>query len=120
SASSAIDTDARMLRSSSTRAIVFGTLSPKILLSGRMTGEPFAVSVKYDRIRQRQTHSPYFRQQTGTLSLRYSPVRAFVYLLIASRRTPFAARRGLTQPRRRGSVAGCMKQSRPAILREPA
>src|SRR4051812_32867486 len=40
-----------------------------------MIGEAFPVSVKYARIRQRQTHCPYFRQQAGVLSLRYSPVK---------------------------------------------
>jgi len=40
-----------------------------------MIGEAFPVSVKYARIRQRQTHCPYFRQEAGVLSLRYSPVK---------------------------------------------
>src|SRR3954447_6422704 len=45
-------------------------------------------------------------------------LRAFVYLLIASRRTLFAARRSLTQPPRFGSLAECVKQSRTTIPRE--
>jgi putative heme iron utilization protein len=45
-----------------------------------MIGEPFSVNGKYDRISQRQTHFPYFRQAAGAPSLRYSPVRgSFTY-----------------------------------------
>ena len=45
-----------------------------------MIGEPFSVSGKYDRISQRQTHFPYFRQAAGAPSLRYSLVRgSFTY-----------------------------------------